>query len=351
MTGVLKGHAIMLMTDFEANIQQYKVMPVYDDALGPLRIGPDTDGYNIAGLDPVAVAPNGLFAVMQIAGGDLGLFLWDSAAETFGPAPTDTLTLPGGNAPRAVAISPDSLTLIVGSGGMSPFVEAYPVSVAGFGSPYSAPGTLPDGGVDGVHWHPSGMAIALTWGTGAIFGAGVWAWSGGWGSKYADPADAPVGGCGAVPRFNPEGTHLFVPRGGDVAVGGFRIYEFDLGSGLGAKLADSASPAASVVGAWMSDFNGSIVAAGPESPHADYAFYTYSFEGGVIGPAVGYHFNEAFDEYAGFLHFASNYLLVSVDYGIVQVFHIEADGTLTPLGPFFVDVDSGGWCVLGWRPA
>ena len=330
--------------------QKYKVIPVYPTVFGPISAdGPEVAQYT-AVLD---VAPNGAFMVAAIDTATIGVFLWQGGS--FATTPVDTVTVAQA---FDISISPDSSTVALALSG-SPYLQAYPVSVSGFGSPYSDPGTLPSGAGHGVDWHPSGEAVGLAWEDAAAMTLAVWAWAAGWGSKYADPASSFVGSSSAV-HFSPDGAFVFVGRvdPGDSADGQYRIYEFDLGSGIGARIAASGAPIAGPIdGVDQSDFNGSLLALGSS---LQYGFITYTFDGATIGDGVTNYFPADEFDYAWHLKFSNDgqYLIAAAptagtnppfDVGRVTVFSVGAGGALTQIGTTYVDDADGDWPYLGWR--
>ena len=115
---------------------------------------------------------------------------WSSSG--FGTKYSDPSTLPTGtnsnvklNAAGDVLMCPHR---------ESPWATAYPWN-AGFGTKYANPSTLPSTLGYGVNaaWHGDGTAVALC---GGVYGndddrLNVYAWSSGWGVKYANPAVKP----------------------------------------------------------------------------------------------------------------------------------------------------------------
>jgi hypothetical protein len=77
----------------------------------------------------------------------------------------------------------------------SPFITAYPW-LAGFGTKYANPATLPAGTGNGVAFSPSGNDIAVAHSTTPLISA--YPWSSGFGTKYANPATLPTGTGNAV---------------------------------------------------------------------------------------------------------------------------------------------------------
>lgn len=326
--------------------QMYKTIPVYADSLGSPVAGPTVEAY-AAVLD---VSPDGDFMVAATDTATIGLFLWNGTG--FDSSAVETVAVAQA---RAIAISPDSATVAVALNG-SPYLQAFPVSTAGFGSAYANPSTLPTGAGRGVSWHPSGGAVALGFTDAGAMPFAVWAFSAGWGSKYADPASTFVG-TSLFNRFSPEGDYVFVAQQSplDDADGQFRIYGFTLGAGLGARVAASGSPLAGPIDSDQSDFSGTLVALGTDS---QYGFITYSFNGSIGSGVTNFFPDDEFD-YAYHLKFSPDgaYLVATaptaqtnspLGQGRVTVFSVSGS-TLTQIGTTYVDDADGDYPYVGWR--
>jgi hypothetical protein len=72
----------------------------------------------------------------------------------------------------------------------TPFVSAYPWS-GGFGTKYANPSTLPTGTGRGVSFNPVDTAIAVAHPTTPYIS--TYPWSAGFGTKYANPSTLPTG--------------------------------------------------------------------------------------------------------------------------------------------------------------
>jgi hypothetical protein len=81
-------------------------------------------------------------------------------------------------------------TEIAVSHSTTPFITAYPWSVAGFGTKYADPATLPTGSGWGVAF--TGADIAVSHNTSPFITAYPWS-SAGFGVKYTNPASLPAG--------------------------------------------------------------------------------------------------------------------------------------------------------------
>jgi hypothetical protein len=83
----------------------------------------------------------------------------------------------------------------------SPYVHAYAWS-SGWGTKYANPATLPVGAVGSGSVRNSGDVIAMSVNGSPYITA--YPWASGWGTKYADPSVLPTGTNSA--RFNYDGT-------------------------------------------------------------------------------------------------------------------------------------------------
>lgn len=359
------GQFVFSYSNADGSAQQYKVLPVNSSGYGTLADSVEVETFQ-AKLD---VAPNGQFMVAASGDGTtVGVHLWTGT--TFNPTAVDTITVASVN---HIAISPDSATVIFGVTG-SPYVVAYSVSAAGFGSTYSAPPSLPAFNNVGVTWHPSGEAVVLAWTLTALAPAQVttaaWAWSAGWGARYADSAEmftaTNAQGTASLPHFAPDGATLLVPRlyPGDSADGQFRVYNFTLADGITTRVAASASPIAGPISFNQTAYSGRLIALGAKADPI--GLVTYTFTGGVIGPGVAHP--EYYDPEAGlpidgfvwrpyFLCFSRDgtFLLGAnnsgdpAGAGIFRLFGVATDGALTQLGATFTDPFASGLYRMAWR--
>jgi hypothetical protein len=358
--------------DPDAEIARYVVMPASASAYGELQNSAEMGEF----VGVPDVAPNGKFMVGIMGdSSDVSVLRWTGT--TFDPTPVDTIEPNGPDGGTLnVAISPDSSTVILGLN-QPPWVIAYPVSEAGFGTAYSAPPSPPPKASRGITWHPSGEAVVLAWTLSTPDPAAVtvaaWAWSGGWGARYADSPEIFTStfaqGTATQPKFAPDGETLLVPRvaPGDSASGQFRIYNFTLASGLTTRVAASASPITSTVSFLQLAFNGRLIALGSKT--LGVGLVTYTFIDGVIGPGVShpeYYDNnplfplpeDAFTWRPMFLCFSrdgklllgANGVTAGTEIGgIFRLFSVADDGTLTQVGEKFTDTLDAGWYRMAWR--
>lgn len=386
MTPTLIGHAVILANDFNYTMQQYWLHPVYDDGTvgGPIP-GPVTKdhdlaeeegrGFDVDAIIPIAVAPDGSFMVAQMAYGGpfldqatFGLFPWNGTS--FDLVPTHTIVpLLGGCYVAGVGITPDGQDMIFAGGNGSdtaPYVAAYPVSLAGFGTKYADPVDVPDVfvpvdpdfdflGIFGFDIHPSGLAVALS--LDAASGScvfGVWHYTPGvgWGARYPNPADV-VSQAGTV-QFarNGVGERLLVLSADDVADGYFRVYDFDLVTGIGAKLAPSPAPIP-LYFSWQGAFNGSIIVTGSwQNGGSVEGLINYPLIEGVIGPGSVFRPSEAKFIDVSFSTFdrSGRYLYATGQNQGGLLLKANPDGTLARHGPMVMMTNSSsGWDVTGWR--
>lgn len=357
------GAFVFSYSNADGSGSQYKVLPVTSAGYGAMQDGPLVDDFQAA-LD---VAPNGKFMVANYGETDTGVFLWTGS--TFAATPVDSFDGSVYGGVLHIKISPDSSTVILGLNG-SPYVIAFPVSEAGFGTAYAAPASPPPDSSRGISWHPSGEAVALSWRvtTGATMSTAVWAWSGGWGSRYADPA-ASFGGLSAFPIFSPDGATLFIMRTvsgvipADSADGQYRIYNFTLPGGMTTRVAASSSPIAGTINTNQSAYSGRLIVPGSKPANG---LVTYTFSGGAIGPGVGHTgyvdpedeppedgfiwtpFTLCFSRDGKFL-LGFNQNGAPAGTGIARLFAVADDGTLTQIGPTFTDPFGAGWYKIAWR--
>jgi len=93
----------------------------------------------------------------------------------------------------------------------SPFISVYEWSIAGFGSKFSNPSTLPTGQGLSVAFSPSGDAVAVGHSNSPY--VSVYAWlASGFGTKFSNPATLPTG-AGSGVAFSPSGDAISVGGG------------------------------------------------------------------------------------------------------------------------------------------
>ena len=109
----------------------------------------------------------------------------------FGTKLSDPATLPTGTA-NGVSFNPAGNTLVV-THAVTPVISVYPISAAGFGTKYTNPSpSLLTNGTNSA-WKADGTVLATGIIAGNIYLLAAYAWSNGFGSKYADPATLPTG--------------------------------------------------------------------------------------------------------------------------------------------------------------
>jgi hypothetical protein len=123
------------------------------------------------------------------------------------------------------------------------YVEAWSFS-SGFGSKYTSPTQLGSGNnLSAITFNPQGTALAVPVANIAPY-IHVWAWSNGFGSKYAAPA-TPIG---SNPLWSPQGSAwnaTFSPSGNAIAVGHNHfpfVTVYAWSNGFGSKYADPVTP-------------------------------------------------------------------------------------------------------------
>lgn len=185
----------------------------------------------------------------------------------FGTKYTNPATVPTG-LPFKLRFSNSGEDLAIPHGDF-PQVTAYPFN-NGFGTKYSNPAVVPGGGggngsSQDLTFHPNDTDLVIASNLAPRMDG--YAWSSGFGTKYANPAFA-VPNSGASIAFSKTGDHvvigflnLFSPF--------FRAYNFVSGSGFGTALSNSAVGApATVLGLNFSPSNSIFVAGASTLPHA-----------------------------------------------------------------------------------
>lgn len=123
-----------------------------------------------------------------------------SGATGFGTALAQP-SLPG--ATRGVGFAPNGNQIFL-AGSNSPYVHAYAWS-AGFGSKFADPSVLPGGNAFSLDVSPSGNNVAVSGISGIAAYAYPWSASG-WGTQYAGPSATVGGGIGRTIRFSKDET-------------------------------------------------------------------------------------------------------------------------------------------------
>lgn len=114
-----------------------------------------------------------------------------------------------GGGTRGIAFNP-AKTVVAAGFGASPYIHAWAWSGAGFGSKYAAPGgTVPGWPMQDVTWSPNGNTVLVS-GNAASNPLNAYNWSGGFGTRYANPSQAPTGTDGAV-GWAPGSNYVIVP--------------------------------------------------------------------------------------------------------------------------------------------
>jgi hypothetical protein len=145
--------------------------------------------FSVAG-DAVAIANNASSANQVFT-----LYPWTSSG--YGTR-YRAAAVSGSTAGRSVDFHPITSAIAGGasnSTGGAATLMAWPWSTStGFGTIYASPATPPDGTVNGVKFHPSGLAAAVA-NTGTTNRTDAWSWnvSGGFGTKYANAPTQPTG--------------------------------------------------------------------------------------------------------------------------------------------------------------
>ena len=127
--------------------------------------------------------------------------------------------------------SPSGNAIAISHNFYSPFISVYSWS-NGFGTKYADPATLPPSTSFDSTWSPSGNDIAVPHGSSPFIS--VYPWSNGFGTKYADPATLPSGSGHAV-AWSPSGNQIVVTHSLSPFIA---AYDFTSGTGFGTKYAD-----------------------------------------------------------------------------------------------------------------
>jgi hypothetical protein len=175
------------------------------------------------------VAPNMSVAVGAYADGFLTSYPFSSSSGIGTKHGTEVNTGASNFASEGITIHPYSNAVVVGRWHNSVGIAAYNLSTGGIGSKMTDPATQTPF-VTGVTFHPNGNAVVGgKWQT--PFTA-AYSWSGGFGTKYADP--------GTLPPDNFWRRPAFTEAGNVVALSGSAVYTWST-SGFGTKFANPAT--------------------------------------------------------------------------------------------------------------
>jgi len=155
-----------------------------------------SNGANIAGLGAgISINAAGTQVVVSHAGSPyISMYPWSGG---FGTKYSNPSTLPTG-APSAGAVTPSGVdvgfnpvTNDVAIGyTVSPYITAYPVTSGGFGTKYADPASLPVGTADSLKFASTGTLLGAGSATSPYIT--IWNWSSGFGSKYSNPSTLPT---------------------------------------------------------------------------------------------------------------------------------------------------------------
>lgn len=118
-------------------------------------------------------------------------------------------------------------------GPVSPYIAAYNTTDAGWGTKAANPGTLPPAYPTQGKWAGSSIIASVNYASPAT--TNIYPWSGGFGTKYAEPATAPAVGTGNAIAIS-QGTVNAVVIGGNTAPN-YAGYAFTQAGGFGTKFA------------------------------------------------------------------------------------------------------------------
>lgn len=175
---------------------------------------------------------------------------------------------------------PSGQTIAITHASASPYISAYAWSYAnGFGSKYSNPPSAPTSKTfgEGLAFSPSGNDIVYSWFGGSsapYFQAHPWTNSGGFGSKYADPASLTISSAAQL-AFSPSGADIIIPPGtGTGANASATAYPWS--SGFGTKYANPATSNNGISVAWAPNGNDVVMGNAPSSGSVRIVAYSWS---------------------------------------------------------------------------
>jgi hypothetical protein len=173
------------------------------------------------------------------------VYPWTSASG-FGTKATNPTTLPAG-ACYGASFNTTS-TLLAISGANSPYINVYNItSGVSFGTRYTNPSVLPSGQLSAVTFDYPSTAIISSGSSSSLV---AYAWSNGFGSKFADPSSFPVFSCNDITVNNANSV---------VFLADYQQTVYNWSNGFGSKFAfPSAAVDTSVNGLSLSDSNNLI---------------------------------------------------------------------------------------------
>lgn len=218
----------------------------------------------------VAFNPAGtVVAVAHDATPYISVYAWNDVTG-FGTKYTDPATLPTGDA-YGVSFSAGGGDIAIAHEN-SPYVTTYAFSAgAGFIAKYADPATLPTGDGSGIAFRRFGgasVALAVAHNTSPYVSVYAWSGGGGFGSKFANPAVLPNGNARSV-AWSPSGGQIAVSSAATPPFLSSNVSVYAWSSGFGSRYAD---PVISVPGGTSYDvaFSGggdAIALAGDAYPY------------------------------------------------------------------------------------
>jgi hypothetical protein len=197
-----------------------KVLPPVDNALGGSSV-----------FSQVSLLANDVVAYASGTSPYVFAYPWTSGTG-YGTKYADPSTLAGGGGHAIDFNVPTATVLLASAAGTTPTgTVGYPWS-AGFGSKFAQPSTAFNTTTHyDASFHPTGNAVSMAGTLTPFIEAYAWS-SAGWGSKFTSPAA--LAGTTYATQWNPAGTYLAVQSGASP-----NIYAFPWsGSGFGTKVAD-----------------------------------------------------------------------------------------------------------------
>ncbi len=179
-------------------------------------------------LNAFEIAPNMAVAVGAYGTGDITSYGFANNEGVTTKHATEVYTNSNFN-PEGLAIHPYSNAVVVGRWHATTGISAYNLSTSGIGSKMSDPSTQTPH-ISGVTFNPSGNAVVGgKWNSPFV---AAYNWSGGFGTKFADPATLPPENFWRRPAFTEAGNV--------VALTGMAVYSWST-SGFGTKFANPAT--------------------------------------------------------------------------------------------------------------
>lgn len=184
----------------------------------------------------------------------------------------------------AVKFSPDGNWIAV-CGSASPYIKVYAFSdVYGAGLAVSDPGSLPNGPVASVAWHPAGTFLACSYTGSTVLSA--WPWVPGFGTKISDSSAGPASG-------NATYRHLKFRPQGDAILSGFSqtpyLAAWPFTGTFGTKYSNASNtPTGAITGLCWAPGGGAFAYADANEVYLYIQPWSAGFSGArIVGPSAG----------------------------------------------------------------